>query len=474
MPGAAFFDLDRTLLQGGTGPHLTPGDGRPRRRAALAARAGAAVQGVRPRSARTSRRSSSPVRRPSSRAARTRRASTPPPRNAAEVIAELVHPFALALIEQHKAEGRPVVMATTTPEHLIKPLADLLGFDHVLATRYGTQRGRPLRRLDPRPVRLVDGQAHRRPALRGRSTTSTCARASPTRTRSSTCRSSRRSGQPAAVNPDPRLAVYAVARRWPIVHFDVSPGVFKIPVVGIELQRFVLEGAAFDVLPVRPLRHRGHREHPAPRPGHPRRQPPQLLRRRRHGQRRAPVGSHGPGARQEGALRGAGARVVHLGAAAASGSTAPRAARVLRHGGARARGWRDGGPAARGDDPARRGVLRPGAQGQDRRRPARRREPRAPVVPVGHVGHREGVAALVEAAQPAQPVEPADRADPGRPAGRAATTARRPRTRSGSWPRSATSCRPRPASRACRPRTSCARPTPAGASRSDRSPWCCG
>jgi putative phosphoserine phosphatase/1-acylglycerol-3-phosphate O-acyltransferase len=35
--------------------------------------------------------------------------------------------------------------------------------------------------------------------------------------------------------------MYAVARRWPIVHFDVSPGVLKIPVVGIELQRFVLE-----------------------------------------------------------------------------------------------------------------------------------------------------------------------------------------------------------------------------------------
>ena len=48
-------------------------------------------------------------------------------------------------------------------------------------------------------------------------------------------------GQPAAVNPDPRLTVYAVARRWPIVHFDVSPGVFKVPVLGIELQRFALE-----------------------------------------------------------------------------------------------------------------------------------------------------------------------------------------------------------------------------------------
>ena len=46
-------------------------------------------------------------------------------------------------------------------------------------------------------------------------------------------------GSPAAVNPDPRLTVYAVARGWPIVHFDVSPGVLKVPVLGVELQRLL-------------------------------------------------------------------------------------------------------------------------------------------------------------------------------------------------------------------------------------------
>ena len=240
MPGAAFFDLDRTLLQGGTGPHLTqamvdlgvvprslPGQG-------LLFKAFDLVGENLP-SIFLARQATLVARGKDSRSFDAAAA------NAAEVIAELIHPFALALIEQHKAEGRPVVMATTTPEHLIKPLADRLGFDHVLATRYGTKDdGRfdgsilgpfvwstgkltAVRQFAAEHgIDLADSFAYSDsifdlPLLEA-------------------------VGSPAAVNPDPRLTVYAVARRWPIVHFDVSPGVFKIPVVGIELQRFILEG----------------------------------------------------------------------------------------------------------------------------------------------------------------------------------------------------------------------------------------
>ena len=41
------------------------------------------------------------------------------------------------LFDEHRAAGRPLVLATTTPYDLVKPLADLLGFDDVVATRYG-------------------------------------------------------------------------------------------------------------------------------------------------------------------------------------------------------------------------------------------------------------------------------------------------------------------------------------------------
>lgn len=240
MPGAAFFDLDRTLLQGGTGPHLSqamvdlglvprslPGQG-------LLFKAFDLVGENLP-SILLARQATLVARGKDARSFDAAAA------NAAEVIAELVHPFALALIEQHKAEGRRVVMATTTPEHLIKPLADRLGFDHVLATRYGT-------RDDGR----FDG------SIRGPFVWST-GKLSAVRhfavqndidLRESFAYSDsifdvpllEAVGSPAAVNPDPRLTMYAVARRWPIVHFDVSPGVFKVPVVGVELQRFILEG----------------------------------------------------------------------------------------------------------------------------------------------------------------------------------------------------------------------------------------
>lgn len=240
MPGAAFFDLDRTLLQGGTGPHLSdamvelglvprslPGQ-------ALLFKA-FDLLGENLPSIFLARQATLVARGKDSRSFDDAAAQ------AAEVIAELVHPFALALIEQHKAEGRPVVMATTTPEHLIKPLADRLGFDHVLATRYGTQE-------DGR----FDG------SIRGPFVWSTGKLAAVRHFAAAHDIDLGQSfaysdsifdlpllqavGSPAAVNPDPRLTLYAVARRWPIVHFDVSPGVFKIPVVGIELQKFVLEG----------------------------------------------------------------------------------------------------------------------------------------------------------------------------------------------------------------------------------------
>ena len=47
----------------------------------------------------------------------------------------------------------------------------------------------------------------------------------------------RRCGHPVVVNPDPRLLVVALLRRWPVVHLDVPAGVPKLPVVGIEPQK---------------------------------------------------------------------------------------------------------------------------------------------------------------------------------------------------------------------------------------------
>ena len=56
---------------------------------------------------------------------------------AADELAAMVQPFARRLFDEHRAAGRPIVLATTTPYDLVKPLADRLGLDDVVATRYG-------------------------------------------------------------------------------------------------------------------------------------------------------------------------------------------------------------------------------------------------------------------------------------------------------------------------------------------------
>lgn len=236
--GAAIFDLDRTLLQGGTGPLLSramyelgvvtrklPGE---RLLYGLFDRVGETLPSI------LLARQATLVAKGRAMATFDEAAAA-----AAEAIAAVIHPFALILIEQHKAAGRPVVLATTTPHHLIAPLAERLGFDHVIATRYritddgrfdGSLSGRfvwsrgklaAVREwTDAEGIDLGDCFAYSDsiydlPLLGA-------------------------VGNPAAVNPDPRLTVYAVARGWPIVHFDVSPGVLKMPVVGVELQRLLL------------------------------------------------------------------------------------------------------------------------------------------------------------------------------------------------------------------------------------------
>jgi putative phosphoserine phosphatase/1-acylglycerol-3-phosphate O-acyltransferase len=50
-------------------------------------------------------------------------------------------------------------------------------------------------------------------------------------------------GFPTVVNPDPRMVFMAAARRWPTLNLDVSPGVVKFPVVGMEVQRLALQFA---------------------------------------------------------------------------------------------------------------------------------------------------------------------------------------------------------------------------------------
>jgi len=134
---AAFFDLDRTLLRGASGPVISdalrtvgllaerriPGEkllyrlfdviGESRPTMQMARQAARLAQGW------------------------TRSLAQEAGGVAAATLVGAVQPFAQPIIDEHHAAGRLVVLATTTPYDLVKPLADALGLDDVVATRYG-------------------------------------------------------------------------------------------------------------------------------------------------------------------------------------------------------------------------------------------------------------------------------------------------------------------------------------------------
>jgi putative phosphoserine phosphatase/1-acylglycerol-3-phosphate O-acyltransferase len=146
------------------------------------------------------------------------------------------------------------VLATTTPYALVKPFADRLGLDDVVATRYGveddddTYNGELVGPFvwssgklaavrawaDAHGVDLADSFAYSdsvydTPLLSA-------------------------VGHPVVVNPDPRMVVMAAARRWPTVDLGVPPGVKKVPVLGMELQKLALSFSRPSMVPYADIR----------------------------------------------------------------------------------------------------------------------------------------------------------------------------------------------------------------------------
>ena len=230
--GAAFFDLDRTLLPGASGPVLSTAlrevgvlDGQPipgerflftlfdhfgeSRPSMMLAR-----QGVRLTRGWDLER----VQRAGRRAARR--------------LVPLIQPYAQQLFAEHRAAGRLVVMATTSPADLCEPLGELLGLDAVIATRYGVDGG------------VYDGTVDGHYVWGGgkRDAVAEWAAANDVDLGLSFAYSDSyydqpllgAVGHPVVVNPDPRLRLVAVARRWPVRELDAPEGVASIN--GIELQ----------------------------------------------------------------------------------------------------------------------------------------------------------------------------------------------------------------------------------------------
>ena len=251
QPAAAIFDLDRTLLAGASGPIL-----------------GEALRSVGLMSGNTGFIESIAfgifnaigetwpsmfLSRQGARAAKgwpvekVRQAAA----SAAVPLAHAVLPVAKQLLDEHREAGRILVMATTTPEDLIKPLADLLGFDEVIATKYGVLDGQYDGTIDGAFVwgrgkarSVQDWANHRGVDLKRSFAYSDSYYDVPLLSIV---------GNPNAVNPDPRMIAQAALRRWPIVHFDVPVGVPKF--AGLEPQNIlfllaqpqIFPGVRFDI-----------------------------------------------------------------------------------------------------------------------------------------------------------------------------------------------------------------------------------
>ena len=138
----------------------------------------------------------------------------------AETLHELIDPMvydeAVALFEEHHAEGRHVVIVSSSGEEVVRPIGQMLGADHVIATRmvvedgaytgdiafyaYGENKAAAIRELaDERGYNLGDCYAY------SDSVTDEPMLALV--------------GHPTAVNPDKALRRLAAERDWPISEF---------------------------------------------------------------------------------------------------------------------------------------------------------------------------------------------------------------------------------------------------------------
>ena len=135
-----------------------------------------------------------------------------------EIVAPLVYAEALALIDEHHRAGRTVVIISSSPEEVVRPLAVYLGVDDVIATRsrsgpdgrytgeldfyaYGPGKAKAIRDLAERDgIDLTASYAYSDSATDLPMLEAV--------------------GHPVVVNPDKELADIAIARDWQVMDFE--------------------------------------------------------------------------------------------------------------------------------------------------------------------------------------------------------------------------------------------------------------
>ena len=114
------------------------------------------------------------------------------------VVDPIVYDEAVSLIEEHHLAGRDVVIVSASGTEVVEPIGAMLGADNVVASRLEMVDGKYTGEIDYYAYAEEKARAIRR-ARRAAATTSSAA--SPTATRSPTCRCSRSSATPTRSTP---------------------------------------------------------------------------------------------------------------------------------------------------------------------------------------------------------------------------------------------------------------------------------
>ncbi|HUJ54640.1 MAG TPA: HAD family hydrolase [Gaiellaceae bacterium] len=218
MAGAAFFDLDRTLLRRSSALALA-GSFRDRglisRRQLLHAAAWQLLFVARGAGHET-------VRRAAEDGLRVLAGHTPD--ELRELVAEAMEPVLrplvyaepLTLVEQHRRRGEPVYIVSATLQEIVEAIAEDLGFDGALGTtcevRDGRYTGRALRALHAG----AKAECVREVAVREGLDLEECTAYSDSHTDLPFLEAV---GRPVVVNPDRELRRIAAERGWPVLRF---------------------------------------------------------------------------------------------------------------------------------------------------------------------------------------------------------------------------------------------------------------
>jgi HAD superfamily hydrolase (TIGR01490 family) len=137
-----------------------------------------------------------------------------------ETFQELIHPYvyaeAAALIEEHQAAGRDVVLVSTSGDEVVRPIGELLGITDVIATRMVAENGRYTGEVEFYAAGLNKVTAARQLAKEREYDLASSYAYSDSISDVPLLESV---GHPTVVNPDRSLRRHAVEKGWPILEF---------------------------------------------------------------------------------------------------------------------------------------------------------------------------------------------------------------------------------------------------------------